>query len=209
MVPVRRFLAVAVLVLVPALVSAARLSLRDGSVIYGEFVSGSPQGIVFRDANGVRRRFDLQQVQNIDFGNFHSEADREEDPVLPAGASLSLRATAGITAASPTWSAVIVQDVLDEDGHVAVPKGTPATLAVRRSADGSRYVLDLDSIELAGRRCAVNLPAGRESALGTLIAANGPHGAVDVVRAGAEIRVPAETVLNFRLEAPLHLREDR
>jgi hypothetical protein len=32
-------------------------------------------------------------------------------------------------------------------------------------------------------------------------------GGVEVATKGKEIRIPAETVLNFRLDQPLHLRE--
>ena len=63
----------------PPVLSAARITLRDGSVMYGQFISGTSQTIVFQDDNGVRRRFDVNQVQNIDFGGVNTSANRYND----------------------------------------------------------------------------------------------------------------------------------
>src|SRR5438309_128562 len=64
----RKYAMLALLAILPPVLSAARITLRDGSVVYGQFISGTSQTIVFQDDNGVRRRFDVNQVQNIDFG---------------------------------------------------------------------------------------------------------------------------------------------
>ena len=40
--------------LLPVGLSAAQLTLRDGTVIFGQFVSGSPRSIVFEDSRGIR-----------------------------------------------------------------------------------------------------------------------------------------------------------
>jgi hypothetical protein len=63
----RRFALIAIFAIIPLGLSAARLTLRDGSVVYGRFVSGSSQEIVFQDDQGIRRRFDINRVQNLDF----------------------------------------------------------------------------------------------------------------------------------------------
>ena len=47
---------------------------------------------------------------------------------------------------------------------------------------------------------------GKGAAIGAIAGAAAGGGA-QVLTKGHEIRVPAETVLNFRLDAPLHLRE--
>jgi outer membrane lipoprotein SlyB len=49
---------------------------------------------------------------------------------------------------------------------------------------------------------------GKGAAIGA-IAGAAAGGGVQVLTKGHEIRVPAETVLNFRLDQPLHLREYR
>jgi hypothetical protein len=47
---------------------------------------------------------------------------------------------------------------------------------------------------------------GKGAAIGA-VAGAAAGGGVQVLTKGHEIRVPSETVLNFRLEEPLHLRE--
>jgi outer membrane lipoprotein SlyB len=47
---------------------------------------------------------------------------------------------------------------------------------------------------------------GKGAAIGA-VAGAAAGGGVQVLTKGHEIRVPAETVLNFRLDQPLHLRE--
>jgi hypothetical protein len=259
----RRFAILAMLALLPPFLSAARLTLRNGTVIYGQFLSGSPQVIVFQDDNGVRRRFNLNQVQSLDFLEPVTEldrgvrsADRLDEPryardwaVLPVGTSISVRTDETIDSGNAvegrTFPAAIVQDILDGNGRVVIPQGSRATLIVRRATEGGTltsgsYVLDLDSIRVAGRRYVVNstdvhagetgIGANRRTAeyvgggavLGTLLGAiaGGGKGAAiggvagaaagggaQVLTKGHEVRVPAESVLNFRLEQPLHLRE--
>jgi hypothetical protein len=259
----RKYALPALLAVLPLVLSGARLTLRDGTVIYGQFVSGTPNTIVFRDDNGIQRRFDLDQVQGIDFSRMAADAsrglrgsaDRADDryandwAVVPAGRTISVRTEERIdpenVAEGRRFPATIVQDIPDGSGNVVVPAGSPATLIVRRVSGGGalagpRYVLDLDSVRVNGRRYVVNTSevtaggqgigknrrtaeyVGGGAALGTLlgaiagggkgaaigaIAGAATGGGVQVLTAGREIRVPAETVLNFRLERPLHLRE--
>src|SRR6476646_7697470 len=73
----RKYAILALLAVLPAF--AARLTLRDGTVLYGEFVSGTTQNIIFRDDNGVQRRFNVNQIQGIDFGNVTTAAGRNDD----------------------------------------------------------------------------------------------------------------------------------
>src|SRR3954447_26700351 len=73
----RKYAILALLAIVPTF--AARLTLRDGSVVYGQFVSGTSANIVFRDDNGVQRRFDVNQIQNIDFSGVNTAVGRNVD----------------------------------------------------------------------------------------------------------------------------------
>lgn len=263
----RKFAMVALIALLPAALSAARLTLRDGSVIYGQLISGTSQELVFQDDNGVRRRFNLNQIRGVDFDNVNTSLDRNNTinnnsasrtdnarltndfAVLPAGTSISVRTDEAIdernAAEGRTYSASIMQDVMDSTGKVVVPRGSQASLIIRSLSEGGtltsgNFVLDLESIRVNGRRYIVNtedlkrgekgIGANRRTAeyvgggavLGTLlgaiagggkgaaigaIAGAAAGGGVQVLTKGKEIRVPAETVLNFRLEEPLHLRE--
>lgn len=274
----RKWILTALLATLPMGLSAARLILRDGTVIYGEFVSGTPRNIYFQDDHGVRRRFDLNQIQTLDFtamstpagqlapgqygqpgayrandnDRYRSGEQRYEHDwtVVPAGTPLSIRTDVAITSANAapgtTWPATVVNDVVDRSGNVVIPRGSEATLVVRQVNEGGTlnngsFVLDLDSVRVNGRRYIINTAdleardrngvggnrrtgemVGGGAVLGTLLGAiaGGGKGAAVGALAGAvagggaegltrgrEIRVPAETILNFRLEQPLHLRE--
>jgi hypothetical protein len=253
----RKFAIMAMLALLPPFLSAAQLTLRNGSIVHGQFISGSEQTIVFQDENGVRRRFDVNQIQAIDFGApAANTANRFDEPryqhdwtVLPTGTSISVRTDETIDSGNPvegrTFPASIVQDVADNTGNIVIPRGSAATLIVRRATDSGpvttgSYILDLDSIRVNGRRYIVNTEevkagetgigknrrtaeyVGGGAVLGTLlgaiagggkgaaigaIAGAAAGGGAQVLTKGHEIRVPAETVLNFRLDRPLHLRE--
>jgi len=287
----RKYAAMAVLALLPPVLAAAQLTLRDGTVLYGQFISGTSQNITFQDDNGVRRRFDLNQIQGIRFDNVTTTVNnqgRRDDtyrdnsyydqrtggqnnnnnyPVnnnntanrsgnrgadwatLPPGTSISVRNDQDINsqnaAEGRTFPASIMQDILDANGNVVIPRGSQAMLIVRRVTEGGtlssgNFVLDLDSVQVNGHRYRVDtadVQAGEQgigknkrtaeyvgggAVLGTLLGAiaGGGKGAAigavagaaagggaQVLTKGHEIRVPAETVLNFRLEQPLHLRE--
>jgi hypothetical protein len=284
----RKYAILALLTILPPLLSAARITLRDGTVVYGQFISGNSQDIVFQDDNGVRRRFNTTQVQTLDFDSVNTTANRvnnypapRDNPprdgyyeqrsgtpannntayrndntryqndwtVLPAGTSISVRTDQDINsqnaAEGRTFPASIMQDVLDANGNIVIPRGSLATLIVRRvtqpdTLSSGSYALDLESVRVNGHRYVVNtadVNAGEQgigknrrtaeyvgggAVLGTLLGAiaGGGKGAAigavagaaagggaQVLTKGHEIRVPAETILNFRLEEPLHLRE--
>lgn len=63
----RTFALMAVLITFPLGLFADRLTLRDGTVLYGRFISGNPHEIVFQSDNGVRRRFDVDRIRDLDF----------------------------------------------------------------------------------------------------------------------------------------------
>jgi hypothetical protein len=166
--------------------------------------------------------------------------------VIPAGTELQVRTNQAIdskTARSgETFSAEIAQDVTDESGRVAIPRGSPAALVIRQAGAGkvrgNDLVLDMQSISLHGKQyevetadlsqqgkqgVGVNKRSGKYmgggAALGAIIGAiaGGGKGAAIGAASGAgagaatqimtrgSVKVPAESLLTFRLEAPLHL----
>lgn len=252
----------------PLTLSAARLILRDGTVIRGEFIGGTSRQITFQDESGMRRQFDLDQVQTIDFNRMESpagaydrgDAYRAGQPgyaeqhywtVVPGGTEIAVRTDQNINsnnaAEGQTFPASIQRDIVDASGNIVIPRGSPAQLAIRRIDQGGTlnngyFVLDLDSVQVNGRWhhiAAEDLRVGGQNGigankrtgemvgggavLGTLLGAvaGGGKGAgigaiagaiagggVEVATKGHEIRVPAETLLRFRLDRPMHLRED-
>jgi len=272
----RRFGSWVLLALIPFTLSAATLILRDGSIVRGRFISGSGRIIVFQDDRGVRRQFDVDRIQNLQFsdngsGNPYqrdrdSYRDRDQSndrntayresgntwAVLPVGTEISVRTNEDINAQTAvegrTYSAVIDREVVDDSGRVAIPRGSDAEMVIRRVREGDtlssgNLMLDLQSVRVNGRRYLISTTdvqqgdqrgigknrrtaelVGGGAVLGTLVgavagggkgaligalagAAGG--GAVQVLTKGKEIRVPAETELNFRLDQPLQMSEMR
>jgi hypothetical protein len=263
----RKFAYMAMVAILPFALDAARLTLRDGTVIYGQFLSGNAQSIVFQDQTGMRRQFDLHQIQTLDFTPVSAPLDNSPPPygnnayrseerydhdwtVLPAGTEISVRTDETINSANAapgqTCRASIARDIADPTGNVVIPRGSEAALVVRQVNEGGTlnngsFVLDLDSLRVNGRRYTINTSdieardrsglgknkrtgemVGGGAVLGTLLGviAGGGKGAAigalagaaaggsaEVLTKGREVRVPAETMLNFRLEQPLHLRE--
>ncbi len=182
----------------------------------------------------------------------NSVAVQRDWATLPPGTDISVRTVGRIsanhTAEGRTYPATIAQSVLDPSGRTLIPRGSPATLIVRRFKEGGtfrsdRIVLALDSVEVRGHHYAASTDVvrlgeqkgigknkrtaemvGGGAALGTLlgalagggkgaaigaIAGAATGGGVQVLTKGPEVRVPPETVLNFRLDEPMHLREVR
>jgi hypothetical protein len=252
----RKYAMLALMAILP--LGAARLTLRDGTVVYGQFISGTSDNIVFQDDNGVRRQFGLHQVRGIDFDNAAGPAttprgesnsanridrNRREFAVLPAGTSITVRNDQDInsqnTAEGHTFPASIVEDVTDSNGNVAIPRGSRATLIVRRINEGGtltsgNYVLDLDSVTVNGRRYVVSTEdietgekgigknkrtgeyVGGGAVLGTLLGAiaGGGKGAAIGAIAGAAAGGGAQVLtkgkeLRVPAETALHFRLDQ
>jgi hypothetical protein len=133
-----------------------------------------------------------------------------------------------------TYSATLEEDVRDSSGRVAIPRRSEVALVIRRTSD-KELVLDLDSLMVGGERYYVStedvqrgrrsgrrtaamigggavagavigaiLGGGKGAAIGAGVGAGA--GAVgSVLTGGKEVKVPAETVLTFRLDQDLRL----
>ena len=185
-------------------------------------------------------------------------AERDYSPAetfhtIPSGTTLAVRTDRTIDSktATPdqTYPGVVVRDVLDSGGQVAIPRGANATLVIRQArAQGkiegrSELAVDVAAVSVGGRQYRLEttdfverghegLGANKRTAkftgggtvLGTIIGAvagggkGAAIGALSGAAAGAAtqgltrgqgVRIPAETILHFRLEAPIHIREMR
>ena len=169
---------------------------------------------------------------------------------IPAGATIAVRNNEAINSdtasAGQTFSGSVARDVVDENGEVAIPRGSNATLVVR-STEGqgkiqgrSEVVLDVASVDVGGRTYRLETAdlvqkgteglgknkrtgefagggaalggiigaiagGGKGAAIGALSGAAAGTGAQAVTR-GKSLRVPPETVLSFKLEAPVRIR---
>src|SRR2546426_4043995 len=101
----RKFTQLALLAIIPFGLFAARVTLRDGTVVTGRFLNGTESRIVFQDESGIRRTFNTNEVQTIDFNdviapaynrNNNDYANRVDDRrgarvTLPVGTQISVR----------------------------------------------------------------------------------------------------------------------
>lgn len=78
---------------------------------------------------------------------------------LPPGTNITVRTNSSIDMRGSSdgriYTATIDQDVLDRDGRVVIPRGSNTELIVRNVARND-MVLDMDSIEVNGRRYVVS-----------------------------------------------------
>jgi hypothetical protein len=156
--------------------------------------------------------------------------------VVPAGNVMVVRTDEHIKATrvdGRVYSGSVSEDLMDRDGHVAVPRGARVELLVRQIAN-HEMVIDLESVSVDGRRYGINADAdeahgssasghsgriiGGTAILGTILGAvaGGGKGAAIGAAAGAgagtigalatrgkSVNIPAEYLLTFRLERPL------
>lgn len=187
---------------------------------------------------GCQAEFDLS-------GGAGEKRDLTGSPTrtIGAGTSISVRNNEPINVRSSdgrVFSGVVNQDVIDENGSVAIPRGSFAELIVRDTQNRD-LALDLESVAVNGQRYAVVTNAndrddGRRDGLGTnsrtgefvgggalvgaiigAIAGGGKGAAIgaaagagagagtQLLTRGSTVRVPAESLLTFRLQQPLEL----
>src|SRR2546428_3134393 len=64
----RKLAAFAAILIFPVLMLADQITLKDGNAFNGTFLGGTATNITFRDANGVRHRFNVGDIQSLYFG---------------------------------------------------------------------------------------------------------------------------------------------
>lgn len=109
------------------------------------------------------------------------------------------------------YPARVAQDVFARDGSVAIPRGSYAELIVRQTGPG-QMALDLESVTVNGNRYAMDTSGPQYNTeyqsgaglLGSVVGAIS-GGQVSVVTRGAEIHVPADAMITFQLQEPLHV----
>ena len=163
--------------------------------------------------------------------------------IVGAGTRIAIRTNETVDARNNdgrVFTGIVEEDVSDQNGSIAIPRGSNAELIFRSTPEGE-LLLDLDSVNVNGQRFAIASDAQRVSEqrrdglgtnrrtgefvgggalLGTIIGAiaGGGKGAAIGAAAGAgagaggqlltrgrRVRIPAESVLTFRLEQPLML----
>jgi hypothetical protein len=84
------------------------------------------------------------------------DQDHMERVIVPAGAEVAVRTNERIDSKDvvegQTFSAQIAEDVRDNSGFVAIPRGSDARLVTRRVEGNGDLTLDVDSVTVQGRR---------------------------------------------------------
>ncbi len=174
----RRLLLSALVAILPAGLFAARLTLRDGSVVYGRFISGSSQEIVFQDDQGVRRRFDTNRVRNVEFeqGNVpagayqNNQYDRNNNDQYNRSSANPYERGATSYNRSNNNNADRSADSRYGNALAVLPIGTQISVRTNESinaqttVEGRTYSANIDSdvVDGSGR---VVIPRGSEAAL--------------------------------------------
>src|SRR3982751_2288961 len=78
---------------------------------------------------------------------------------VPTGTQIVVRTNESIDAQHPSdsriYTGVVDRDVTDNSGRVVIPRGSNAELIMRNSSN-NEVVLDLESVNVNGRRYTVN-----------------------------------------------------
>ena len=94
---------------------------------------------------------------------------------LPQGTDIKVRTDTAIPAKPARgahYSATVSDDVLDQSGAVAIPKGSRAQLVAVPSANGKDVTLDLRSVMVGGQRYSITAPGSSNTARSGGLGAN-------------------------------------
>lgn len=163
---------------------------------------------------GCQAEFDISGVARSSRAGAGSEPQ-----TIGAGTRISVRNSETIDvqkSAGQEFSGAVYLDVLDESGHIAIPRGSYAKLIVKSTSD-EYLVLDLESVEVGGLRYTVVTTPNRTDGVqkGDLVTAGRTGDVVDgsklghaiaqAVTGGRAAKIPAESFLTFRLEQSLKM----
>jgi hypothetical protein len=212
---------------------ADTLIMRDGTRVEGTVVSMASRTITFRHADGILRRYPTNRVEAVQFISAERANPRAVDASrleAAAGTELIVRTVETIDSrtagADQNFSAIVKRDVTNAAGRVIVPDRASVQLVIRAMASDGRtgspeIALDIQSITVDGRKYSVSTAdlsvesetpgkkkraaldaVGGSGAVGTITGGTGP----EVLTRGRDVRIPAETVITFRLDRAVTLQ---
>jgi hypothetical protein len=173
------------LLLAAKLATAHVLVLNSGTQLEGRYAGGNTDTVMFIDDHGNRHKFNISEIQSLFFKGPPPEADGQaaeatpttfaergyddtdvmpsagwaRSAVIPAGTEIVVRTIDPIEVRKPNprqhFLASIERDVVDANGRVVIPRGSPAHLIVHNAGDGE-IAVDLRSVSVNGRRYILN-----------------------------------------------------
>jgi hypothetical protein len=100
---------------------------------------------------------------------------------------------------------IVDQDVRGDNNRLAIPRGSRAELIVRVARDND-LILDLESVTVNGQRYAIRTDPNRVESTKDYGIVGAIVGAVNGGQAvGRAVRIPRDSVINFRLDRPLEM----
>lgn len=145
-----------------------------------------------------------------------------EPGVVPSGTSLLIRTNETVStrkaARGTVYDAFVADDVLDQNGTLLIPKGSPVELIVRSlpylgpGGVSTELTLGVRSITVNGVTYPVETKTGNPDSDGFVADGDAPSavGAGDAagqsLTTGQRISVPSQTLLSFRIADPIRLK---
>ncbi|MGD0426374.1 MAG: hypothetical protein ABSC10_06625 [Candidatus Acidiferrales bacterium] len=160
-----RILILGVLALALAWSAAAdALRLTNGQVIYGQFVTRTPQGVQFTGQDGVTRSYPPDQVASLTFGPVPAPrpqpAQSTQMVTLPAGTVILVQTNDELdtefTESGQVFSASLSTNLADNYGNVVAHMGAPVygqvllSNSAGRATGRSKLILQLTQLVVRG-----------------------------------------------------------
>lgn len=208
------------LTLAMAAMAAETVTLKDGRVIAGNYLGGSPTEVKLLVGDQVQT-VDVEEIVRIDFhtGRHDRETPQAAADRLPAGTNLVIRMIDGVdserNSVGQTFAASLDEPVVI-DGRTVIPRGADVVVKLVDAKESGKLTgrtsltLDLMSLKVNGRMVDVNTEtvteesssrgsrtakvAGGTAVLGTIIGAiaGGGKGAAIGLGSGAAVGAGAE-----------------
>jgi len=133
------------------------------------------------------------------------DRDSDRSTRIEAGTNLAVRTDQSIESDRrdyQVYTGTVDEDVRGDNGRLAIPRGSTVELIVRTAQDNDLTV-DLESVTVNGQRYAIKTVPNRaesnrdDSLVGAVVGAMGGE------TRGHAIRIPRNTVINFRVRRPL------
>jgi hypothetical protein len=189
------------------------VTLRNGKVYAGQY--NGPEYVAFRDGRGIDYNFPLRDLETIIFiqNSAPPAATTGVAVVIPRGTEIVVRNDETIdseySSTGQLFCAVVSEDVPDSSGGIAIPRGTRTRVVVRNVTSGGEVhspeiALDLFSVDRVDSS-DVDVNSDRGAGIGAAAGA-GPGLLTQIFTRGKQVKVRAETTMNFRLDRTLVLR---
>jgi len=136
------------------------------------------------------------------------DRDRDRSTRIEPGTLLAVRINQSIDSDRRDYQVylgIVDEDVRGDNGRLAIPRGSTVELIVRVAQDND-LIIDLESVTVNGQRYAIKTDPNRQESNRDDSLVGAVVGALQGGETrGRAIRIPRDSVLNFRLRRPLNV----